>query len=70
MEETLTTMPGAQVPRPGHGVTSSAELQCWQSAQGLTACPVKEKTRRERKQNRPKINVSGRGLQRLPYMAW
>lgn len=37
---------------------------------GLTACPGKEKTLRERKQNRPKITVSGRGLQRLPHMRW
>lgn len=37
LEEMEVTMLGAGVPRLGHGVTSSAELHCWQSAQGLTA---------------------------------
>lgn len=32
--------------------------------------PRREKTLGETKQNRPKINASGRGMQRLPYTAW
>lgn len=70
LEETGATMLGAEVPRLGCGVTSNAELHFWRSARGLTACPGKEKTLRERKQNTPKISASGRGLQRLPYEGW
>lgn len=37
LEEMEVTTPGAGVPRLGHGMTSSAELHCWQSTQGLRA---------------------------------
>lgn len=37
LEKMEDTMLGAGVPRLGHRVTSSAELHCWQSTQGLTA---------------------------------